>query len=72
MIGDDPLYNNPTENDYRLGATSPARLAADDGRAMGDLRWEVLPSQVYLNIQTVGNGQLRSIRPAVFALPAPW
>ena len=56
MIGDDPLYNNPTENDYRLGATSPARLAADDGRAMGDLRWEVLPSQVYLNIQTVGNG----------------
>jgi len=56
MLGADPLYNDPANFDYRLAAASPVRGQADDGRAMGDLRWEVLPSQYYLNIVTVGNG----------------
>ena len=57
MLGADPLYNDPANFDYRLAAASPVRGQADDGRAMGDLRWEVLPSQYYLNIE---NGEFLS------------
>ncbi len=56
MLGVDPEYNNPANDDYRLSATSPVRGAADDGRAMGDLRWEALPSSYYLTVLTTGNG----------------
>ncbi|UCH63888.1 MAG: T9SS type A sorting domain-containing protein, partial [Fidelibacterota bacterium] len=56
ILGVDPLYNDPANGDYRLAAASPVRGAADDGSAMGDLRWEALPSQYYLTIITEGNG----------------
>ncbi len=52
----DPLYYNPAEFDYRLAEASPCREAADDGRAMGDLRWEVSPDQYFLTIVTNGKG----------------
>ncbi|GAB4335601.1 MAG: hypothetical protein Kow0037_15720 [Calditrichia bacterium] len=52
----DPLYNDPANMDYRLSVNSPARGRASDGSALGDLRWEVLPTQVHLNIITYGNG----------------
>ncbi len=52
----DPLYNDPSSYDYRLALASPARDRADDGQALGDLRWEILPTQYYLNLVTVGRG----------------
>ena len=52
----DPLYNDPSNNDYRLAVNSPARNRANDGMALGDLRWEILPNQYHLSLATVGNG----------------
>ncbi|HNY90432.1 MAG TPA: DUF5123 domain-containing protein [bacterium] len=52
----DPLYYNPAAFDYRLAVNSPVRGAADDGRAMGDLRWEVSPDQRLLTVLTEGKG----------------
>ncbi len=54
----DPLYFDPANDDYRLALDSPVRGAADDGRAMGDLRWEVSPDQVRLSIITEGMGSV--------------
>ena len=56
MLGVDPLYNDPANNDYRLAESSPVRGAADDGRAMGDLRWEASPNAFRLTVITEGNG----------------
>ncbi len=56
MLGVDPLYNHPETGDYRLANDSPVRGAADDGSAMGDLRWEASPDQYYLTITTKGSG----------------
>jgi len=56
MIDADPQYADPVNGDYRLAAVSPARAVADDGFAMGDLRWEAFPGQYYLTVITEGNG----------------
>ncbi len=56
MLELDPLYQDPATGDYRLAVNSPVRGAADDGRAMGDLRWEASPNQFTLTIQLEGNG----------------
>ncbi len=63
MLAVDPLYFDPATDDYRLADNSPVRGAADDGRAMGDLRWEVSPDKFYLTVMTEGNGQV-SLSPA--------
>jgi len=60
MIGADPLYKDPGNLDYRLALTSPARGAADDGKAMGDLRWETDPNQYLLTLFTDGEGTLEA------------
>ena len=52
----DPQYYDPASFDYRLAESSPARGAADDGSAMGDLRWEVSPDAYYLDVVVEGNG----------------
>ncbi len=54
----DPLYFNPAKDDYRLADNSPCRGAGDDGRALGDLRWEVSPNQFYVSLVTEGKGSL--------------
>ncbi len=56
MLGEDPLYFDPANNDYRLADSSPVRGQADDGRAMGDLRWEISPNKFLLTIKTKGLG----------------
>ncbi|MCF7804879.1 MAG: right-handed parallel beta-helix repeat-containing protein [Candidatus Marinimicrobia bacterium] len=56
----DPLYNNPSVDDYRLADASSARGAADDGNALGDLRWEVSPGEYYLTLLTEGNGYIQA------------
>jgi uncharacterized repeat protein (TIGR02543 family) len=56
MLDVDPLYNNPAKYDYRLARLSPVRGMADDGRAMGDLRWEAFPDQFRLTVLTEGKG----------------
>jgi len=58
MLGVDPQYNNPAEYDYRLASLSPLRGAGDDGRAMGDLRWEAFPETATLTVSTTGNGSV--------------
>ncbi|MGH1362178.1 MAG: DUF5123 domain-containing protein [Calditrichia bacterium] len=58
MLGVDPEYNDPSVYDYRLSSTSPVRGAADDGRAMGDLRWEAFPANATLSVATAGNGSV--------------
>ncbi len=60
MIDEDPLYKDPSSGDYRLALTSPARGAADDGKAMGDLRWETDPNQFLLTLLTDGNGTVEA------------
>jgi hypothetical protein len=52
----DPLYYDAALFDYRLAVNSPVRGAADDGRAMGDLRWEASPNQFVLTVLTEGKG----------------
>jgi len=39
MLGFDPLYKNPSTGDFTLTELSPVRGKANDGKAMGDLRW---------------------------------
>ncbi|MFC1619538.1 chondroitinase-B domain-containing protein [Candidatus Neomarinimicrobiota bacterium] len=39
MIAQDPLYANRRAGDFTLADLSPVRGQADDGKAMGDLRW---------------------------------
>ena len=56
MLEVDPLYNDTALRDYRLAPNSPVRGAADDGRAMGDLRWEASPNQFILTLLKEGNG----------------
>ncbi len=56
MIDEDPLYKDAAMLDYRLATNSPARGAADDAKAMGDLRWETDPGQFLLQVKTDGNG----------------
>jgi hypothetical protein len=56
MIGADPMYKDPASLDYRLALSSLARGAADDGKAMGDLRWEADPAQFMLTVLTDGPG----------------
>ncbi|MBN2092110.1 DUF5123 domain-containing protein [candidate division KSB1 bacterium] len=56
MLGVDPMYSDPANYDYRLAATSPVRGAADDGKAMGDLRWEISPGLVFLTVVIDGKG----------------
>lgn len=56
MLGVDPLYTDPANYDYRLATASLVRGAADDGRAMGDLRWEADPGYFYLDVFTNGSG----------------
>ncbi len=63
MLAVDPLYFDPASDDYRLADNSPCRGAADDGRAMGDLRWEVSADKFYLTVMTEGKGEV-SLTPA--------
>lgn len=69
MLGVDPLYNNPAQDDYRLAESSPARGAASDGRAMGDLRWEASPNAFRLTVMTEGNGHVTIDPPGGFYDP---
>ncbi|OVE79682.1 hypothetical protein BVY01_01770 [bacterium I07] len=39
IVEADPLFADPANGDFTLGAGSPALGAADDGQAIGDLRW---------------------------------
>ncbi len=54
MLGDDPQYTDPTNDDYTLSITSPLLGAADDGWAMGDLRWD--PTYIPVTIHKVDAG----------------
>ena len=56
MMGVDPKYTDPAHGDYTLAADSPVRGKADDGLAMGDLRWAIAPNKMVLTIQTEGKG----------------
>lgn len=40
LLGFDPLYTDPANLDYTLQPGSPVLGMADDGFAMGDLRWD--------------------------------
>ena len=62
-IRQDPQYYDPAAFDYRLADSSPARGAADDGLAMGDLRWAVSPDAYYLTVVVEGKGNV-SLEPA--------
>ncbi len=39
MLGVDPEFRDPFVNDFTLDEDSPVRGMANDGKAMGDLRW---------------------------------
>ncbi|MCB9069039.1 MAG: hypothetical protein H6629_14675 [Calditrichae bacterium] len=40
MLNEDPLYLDPANNDYTLDDNSPLIGMADDGKSMGDRRWD--------------------------------
>jgi uncharacterized repeat protein (TIGR02543 family) len=56
MLGVDPMYLDPAHKDYTLAPESPVRGAADDGLAMGDLRWAAAPTKVRLHVEVRGRG----------------
>ncbi|MDZ7373242.1 MAG: T9SS type A sorting domain-containing protein [candidate division KSB1 bacterium] len=56
MMGVDPKYANPAQKDYTLAPDSPVRGAADDGLAMGDLRWAVEFAKLRLTVEIQGQG----------------
>jgi len=45
MIDADPLYADRFNGDFTLAQNSPAWFAANDGQALGDLRWATDPPQ---------------------------
>ena len=58
MLYVDPMYADPGNDDYRLATTSPVRGMADDGLAMGDLRWQLDPNKVFLAVVADGQGSV--------------
>lgn len=48
MMDVDPLYTDPAVLDYTLQSTSPVLGMADDGFAMGDLRWDPTVSEPHV------------------------
>lgn len=52
----DPLFQDPDNGDFYLAENSPARGKADDGHALGDLRWEEVPGKYILSVVIEGEG----------------
>ncbi|PKL87322.1 MAG: hypothetical protein CVV23_15935, partial [Ignavibacteriae bacterium HGW-Ignavibacteriae-2] len=63
MLGLDPMYKDAANGDYTLLANSPVRGAADDGLAMGDLRWAIDPDSKVVSVSVVGDGTV-TLNPA--------
>ena len=52
----DPLFLDPANGDFTLGATSLARTYGPGGTPIGDLRWAIDPNAVILSVVTNGQG----------------
>ncbi len=56
MLDVDPRYADPANYNFTLAETSPVLKMADDGKAMGDLRWEITSGLVFLTVVKEGKG----------------
>ena len=68
IYGFDPMYEDPSNDDYTLKENSPAYKGASDGTALGNLNWATNSTNRYkLTLSIEGQGGLELKNPDYFA-----
>ncbi len=60
LLGVDPMYTDPDNGDYTLAENSPLLGMADDGFAMGDLRWDPTAAGPMVHKVEAGEGNIQA------------